>query len=859
MRVIIQDGKRWETLVRPFGRVMVATLLLAVVGGAGIFTFYYVRYSRLIDERLSRPVFPNVSQIYAAPEKLRVGERITRYEVAAQLRLAGFSESQDDTADTTQINSKPKGRFRLTRRGIQIHPGPDSYFSAEPAELEFSDGRLSSIISGKDQFARHELLLEPILITNLFDSSREKRRLVKYPDLPQNLVNAMLSIEDRRFFDHIGIDFLRLAKAIYVDVSTGSARQGASTITQQLARSLFLTQDKTIRRKLAEAMVALQLENRLSKEEIFEHYCNTIYLGYRGSFSILGMGEAAQAYFRKDVAALTLPEAAMLAGIIQSPNRYSPYRNPDLVLNRRKTVLDAMLDTDAITQQQHDDAVAAPLVVSPSHEVSGEAPHFVDMVKRRLLERFSEEELTSQSYRVYTTLDMRLQTAASEAVRAGMEELDKRLAGLRRPRNAQAEDPAAAPVRPEVALVALDRQTGEIKALIGGRNYGISQLNRALASRQPGSIFKPFVYAAALTAYQKGTSTQPWTPMSTVLDEPTTFEFDKKQYQPANYGRVYYGDVTLRTALMKSLNVSTVKLAESIGYDTVVALARRAGINNRIKPTPSIALGAYEITPVEIAGAYTIFANQGIRLDPYFLSVVRNKDGGLLDINYPRKTPVLEPAVAYVMTNMMEDVINHGTGAPVRARGFTAPAAGKTGTTQDGWFAGYTSNLITIVWVGYDDNRELRLTGGAAALPIWTEFMKRAIALPLYSDVREIAPPDAAPEGAVVVSIDPATGELATPACPGTITEFFIKGTEPTKVCHLHYSPEQDRVAAAPPPPSESPSTPAAPVAALPTAPAPIPVAAAPETSVTVPVKPQPAKPAEPPRKKGFWGRIFGG
>ena len=357
MRVIIPDGKRWGLLFRPLGLALAGFVLLVLVGGAGTFVYYYVRYDHLIDERLAGPVFPNVSQIYASPEKLRVGERITRYDVATQLRLARYSEAQGDAPELPGS----KGRFRLTRNGIQVMPGPDSYFAQEAAQLEFADGALVSIMDLKDQFARGDYQIEPILITNLFDQSREKRRLVKFHDLPQNLVSAILAIEDRRFFDHGGLDYLRLMKAIYVDLTSGKMQQGASTLTQQLARSLFLTPDKNISRKLAEAMVAKQLENRLSKEEIFEHYCNTVYLGYRGSFSIVGMGEAAQAYFGKAVTDLKLHEAAMLAGIIQSPNRYSPYRNPDLVLRRRKVVLDSMLAINAITQQQYDEAVQTPL------------------------------------------------------------------------------------------------------------------------------------------------------------------------------------------------------------------------------------------------------------------------------------------------------------------------------------------------------------------------------------------------------------------------------------------------------------------------------------------------------------------
>jgi penicillin-binding protein 1B len=504
-----------------------------------------------------------------------------------------------------------------------------------------------------------------------------------------------------------------------------------------------------------------------------------------------------------------------------------------------------MLETGAIDQKQHDEAVAAKLEVAPGYLVASEAPYFVDMIRDQLLERFSEEELTTQSYRIYTTLDMRLQRAAAEAVSVGAVELDKRLDSMRRPRSRSGSAQAAPPVRPEIALVAIDAHTGAIKAMIGGRDYGVSQLNRALAMRQPGSIFKPFVYAAALTAYQSGVSDVPWTAVSHVIDEPHTFEFNGKPYQPANFGQDYYGDVTLRQALMRSLNVVAVKLAENIGYDTVVSLARRAGLNSKIQPTPALALGAYEVTPLEIAGAYTIFANNGVHIDPHAVAMVRSRDGMLLDINFPRKTPVLDPAVSYVMTNLMEDVINHGTGAGVRARGFDAPAAGKTGSSHDGWFAGYTSDLICIVWVGYDSDRELPLTGGASALPIWTEFMQRAVQVSEYS--RTEVP--VMPQGVAKVQIDPLTGELATPHCPSSQTEYFLEGTQPGAYCHLHYLQQVQR-------PLPSPSI----VAEIPSGVVPPSAQPAPSQTVTVPVQPAPAKTASPPQqeKKGFWRRIFG-
>ncbi|MBI4465278.1 MAG: PBP1A family penicillin-binding protein [Acidobacteria bacterium] len=840
MRVVIRRGG-W--LRRPFRSLRFAGLMVALlflIGGASVFTYYYVQFSHLIDQRLQGPVFPNVSQIYAAPEELALGQKVSAADVVSHLRLAGYS----------QRPGNPRGWYEWLADGIRVLPGPNSYFAQESAELHFSEGRLSSIVSLKDLYARREYALEPLLLTNLFDRTREKRRLVSFNDLPPHLVNAILAIEDRRFFQHSGVDYLRILKAAYVDIRAGQARQGASTITMQLARSLFLTPVRTLRRKLAETLVALQLERRLTKEQIFEYYCNKIYMGQRGSFSISGMGEATQAYFRKDVRSLTLAESAFLSGIIRGPNIYSPYRNPEAAQKRRNQVLNAMVETGAITQEQRDEVAPIPVEAAPVYTVASEAPYFVDMVKDQLLETYSEEELTSQSYQVYTTLDLKLQRAAAEAVRIGLEEVDERLQALEKPRRKRVgndTDESSGPLV-EVALIALDPHTGGVKALMGGRNYGQSQLNRVLARRQPGSAFKPLVYAAALSSALYPTTGPPWTPASKLRDEPATFVFDGGIYEPANYGDEYYGSVTLRYALMRSLNVATVKLAQMVGYEKVVALARRAGMNLRIQPTPAVALGAYEATPLEIAQAYTIFANQGVRMDPYLISAVRDRGGYLLEQAKPRATRVLDPRVAFVMTNLMEDVINHGTGAGVRGRGFTAPAAGKTGTSHDGWFAGYTSRLLTVVWVGYDSNRELPLSGASSALPIWTEFMKRAIAVPPYSDVEAPTPP----WGVVQAEIDPETNELATPHCPRTTTEYFVGGTEPTEHCHLHYLQPVPQI------PSLAPVAKIAPLpAAEPAVQQPPPVVV-PAATAPAPVSPPPVAEKPKPQKRGFFGRIFG-
>lgn len=333
----------------------------------------------------------------------------------------------------------------------------------------------------------------------------------------------------------------------------------------------------------------------------------------------------------------------------------------------------------------------------------------------------------------------------------------------------------------QVALVALDPKTGEIKAVIGGRDYGQSQLNHALAHRQPGSVFKPFVYAAA---FQNAVdNVQPIvTPATTLDDEPTTFSFDGKDYTPNNYGERFMGRVTVRDALTNSLNVATVKVAELIGYGRVVQIARQMGLGNNIQPTPAVALGAYEMTPVDVAAGYTAFATVGTRAEPEFLKRVVGADGKVLEEIEPQTHTALDPRVAYLVTSVMKDVLNRGTGAAVRAKGFTLPAAGKTGTSRDGWFSGFTSSLVCVIWIGFDDNRDLGLTGGTADAPIWADFMIRATALPAYHEAKDFL----APDGIQAVMIDPESSELATPTCPTTRSEVYVSGSAPTQLCELH-------------------------------------------------------------------------
>ena len=627
--------------------------------------------------------------------------------------------------------------------------------------------------------------IEPELITNLFDSAREKRRPVRYDDLPPTLIHAILSAEDKRFFEHGGLDFIRIFGAAWADIRHSSQHyQGASTITMQVARTFFFSNERTWRRKLAEAMVSFELEQRFTKQQIFELYANEVYLGNRGSFGIRGFSEGSVAYFGKDMRQLSLGECAYLAGIIRAPNYYSSAdRHPERGAQARDRVLTQMLENKYINEADVQDAKVATLRIVRTSVSGSEAPYFVDMVKDHLLDKYSESELTTENLRVYTTLDPALQRAAGAAVEAGMANVDKLLAKkYDRWKKEQAKKGTVETIpQAQVALVALDPRTGEIKAVIGGRDYGQSQLNHALAHRQPGSVFKPFVYAAAF-ANAVGNVQPVITPATTVDDEPTTFEFDGKEYTPNNYGEKFMGHVTVREALTNSLNVATVKVAELIGYGRVVQIARQMGLGTNIQPTPAVALGAYEMTPVDVAAGYTAFATMGTRAEPEFLHRVVRADGSTLEQYTPETRSVLDPRVAYLVDSVLQDVLNRGTGAAVRARGFTLPAAGKTGTSRDGWFAGFTSNLVCVIWVGFDDNRDLGLAGGAAAAPIWADFMIRATALPAYKDVTSFA----MPEGVQSVLIDPESLQLATPSCPTTREEVYVAGSAPTQFCDLH-------------------------------------------------------------------------
>ncbi len=780
-------------------KLLASVFLIAAFVFMAMFTYFYVKYENIVDRRMSGPIFSNAARIYARPHTVWVGEKLDAQDIAADLHRAGYAEQRGH-------NDSPIGHYAFTPHGIQVIPGPESFHAEEGAVIHFENGQVAAIDeTGKDSQNLEAYELEPQLVTALFEGQeRSKREIIRFEEIPQPLVDAVLAIEDRRFFQHNGVNYFRLMEAAAIDVREGRHGQGGSTLTMQLSRGFFLSPEKTVKRKLLEMLIAVELEHKFSKQRIFEMYANEVYMGQRGSFTINGFAQASHAYFNKDIKNLTLPEAALLAGMIQRPNYLSPYRNPKRALERRNLVLDSMVETGAVTREQADRARATPLKIAAFNVEASDAPYFVDLVKDQLSNQFSEGELNDHAYRVYTTLDPDLQRAAAEAVDTGMKLVDEQVEKRRTHKtkvgsgqDTKTETKVESGPMPQVALVAIDPHTGEVLALVGGRNYGMSQLNHAIAKRPTGSIFKPFVYAAAINTAVTGqtmvasgggddgngdgdNNNAPgvFTPATLVDDSQVSIANGNQVYEPRNYHDSYNGEVTARYALALSLNNATVRIGQEVGFDKVAALAKAAGIQS-VRATPAIALGAYDATPLEMAGAYTVFANQGTRMAPLMVKSVRDARGNPLDDYKPDSKSVLDPRVAYVLTSMMQAVINNGTGATVRARGFAAPAAGKTGTSHDAWFAGYTSNLLCIVWVGNDDYTDLKLSGSSTAAPIWAEFMKRAAKLPQYADMKNFS----APSGVVEVTLDKVTNRLATASCPQTYTVAFIAGTEPKETC----------------------------------------------------------------------------
>ncbi len=756
----------WRKVLRFLTRPYIAIPAgLVIVLCVTVLVYYWIVFSARIDNLLKGEVFTRSAGIYAAPKQIRAGQGLSTENLIDYLKRAGYVE-RGQQADTG------RGRYAIDGSTIEVQPGNDSTVdhaqAFEALRIQFTrDGKSIASVTDKDTGAHLDRAqLEPELISSVTGRERAKRRVIGFNDVPPNLVDAIVVTEDRSFFQHYGVNVRGILRALLrrydADPNSPIARQGGSSITQQLVKNLWLSPEYSLKRKVAEAYMSVILETRLSKQEIFALYANQVYLGQQAGFSINGFGEASTAYFNKDITSLNLQESAFLAGLIRSPNRYNPYHDLETARARRNQVLESMAETGTISQADAQTAEASELKIAPTKgriDIS-DAPYFADYVQNQLSDVITGEG--ADHLRIYTTIDMDLQRAAYAAVTKQLAALDK-IEAKRVPEGTV-----------QASLVAMNAQTGEIVAMVGGRDYSKSQLNRTEALRQPGSAFKPFVYATALnTAYDP--VPRVITPATVFKDEPKTFTYDGQEYSPGNMGDKYsMQPVTLRDAMVHSLNVVTVDVAMEVTIGRVMSLAAKAGLPRVARAYPAMALGTAEATPLQIASAYTAFASNGMRTAPIAINRITTGAGSTLAQPTAQRNEVLRPEVAYVMTSFMKDVVNRGTAAPIRARGFKWNVAGKTGTSRDGWFAGYSPHLVCVVWVGFDDGSQLGLTGAASALPIWADFMNAAL-----TNHPEWTGDWQAPGGIQQENIDPTTGLIAKADSPNKRAELFINGTAP--------------------------------------------------------------------------------
>ncbi|MDQ6786423.1 MAG: PBP1A family penicillin-binding protein [Acidobacteriota bacterium] len=707
-----------------FNPVTLFLSLFALLAVGLTLAYFWLEYSDKVDLLLRGEVFTRTAGIYSAPKTLEKEENISPQDLVEYLKFAGYVE-KNQQADAA------RSRYEIKENAVEIEPGVTALIDDkrvfQPLLVKFKkDGK--SVASITDEDAGKDVnraQLEPRMLSSIAAEGDGRRKAVAFNDLPQNLIKAITVTEDRAFFEHYGVNFRGIARAAWRryegDENSPLANQGGSSITQQLVKNLFLSREQTLSRKIKEAYMSVILETRLTKEQIFTLYANQIYLGQQTGVSIYGVGEASNAYFGKDVTALSLPEAAFLAGIIRSPNRYNPYKNLDKVTERRNQVLDSMAEAGAISAQQADEAKRTPIDlhrVSPTKELQG-LPYFSQYALEELPKLITDPEAL-QHLRVYTTIDPDLQKAAYEIVNKRLERLDKYF-------------PKKQKGNLNAALVAIRPKTGEIVAMVGGRNYLENQFNRATdAQRQPGSVFKPFVYATAINSpYDSGSRVL--TAATMFKDEKKVFTFGNDKYSPNNYGDTFSNkEYTLREALYKSKNVITVDLGMELNIGRVMNLANKAGLPKVEKAYPSMALGTSEVTPLQMATAYTMFANLGDKVSPLAINRVTTGDGRTVVAPVAEKKNVIHPDVAYIMDDMMKDVINKGTAVDAKAWGFKNVAgktgfAGKTGTSRDGWFAGFTPDLVCVVYVGFDDGDDLGMKGADSALPIWADFMREAL------------------------------------------------------------------------------------------------------------------------------------
>jgi penicillin-binding protein 1B len=738
------------------------------------FLSYYNSLDQELVARFSGTRWTIPSLVYSDVTTIYPGQKLS--DIGLFERLARLNYHRTDPG---RISGRGEYSYdqKTNRLTIFLHSFsyPYKQFPGELVEMKIGPtGTIRTIDDAGTHKPAYSIELEPEALGAIFQGDWEQRRLVPLTDMPPAFIDAVLAAEDHRFYDHHGIDLVRIAKAAWIDLTAGHVVQGGSTLTQQLMKNFFLTSRRDWHRKVKEALMAYIAERRYSKDEILENYLNDIYLGQRGQEGIYGVWEASELFFSKDPRDLTIAEMATIAGMIRSPNHFNPIRHNAQARVRRNEVLGSMLADGYINKAAYDQAVTQPLRTREPYTETNDAPYFVDYVKHELAERYPPSVLTGEGLRIFTTLDVHMQKESEHAIEQNLADLEAKHRSLRRKEKTQ---------QLESCLLAIEPQTGKIRAMTGGRDYRESQFNRITQSkRQPGSAFKPVTYLAALQETLDGGPAR-FLPTSYIEDSPFTWQYGDMSWTPKNYKNRYFGRVTLEFALEESLNSATSRLADTIGLDRVRDMAAKLGFGD-LPPYPSIVLGGIEVSPLQLARMYAILANEGMEVPPYAVTAVVDQHGNVIEGHEIKAEEVLSPELAYTIDFMLEQVINHGTGQGARRMGFVRPAAGKTGTTndsKDAWFAGFTPNLLAVVWTGFDQKEVVGLTGAEASLPAWTNFMKAATASRPETDF-------AVPPGVVEAKVDPLTGYLAGPYCPISVRGIFPKDMVPTQTCPFHTS-----------------------------------------------------------------------
>jgi penicillin-binding protein 1B len=739
---------------------------LVVAGFAGGFWVArnVVVLDRVVRERFEGRLFRVPSRVLSAPIILYPGLDWKQIELQPTLQRLGYRDAP--SAENLEL-----GRYAWQGPDVWIHRRAFEHPTrAEPARLLHLRIAGSVIDELRDGATGRELgaaFLEPELVGAYYGPDHEQRELVRVGDVPPHLIDAILAVEDQRFHEHRGVDFRRIVGALVANLRAGGIRQGGSTLTQQLVKNFFLTPERSFERKLQEAVMAVLVEARYEKEAILEAYLNEIYLGQRGSTAVHGVGEAARFYFGKSVRDLTLPESASIAAIIKSPNGLSPHADPERTQRRRDLVLELMREQGRIDEVAFAGAQAEPLRVAKVTPEPREARYFLDALQRQLPDFYGTATLTTEGLQIYSTLDLRLQRAAARALSEELARFEKAYPKL-------APDGES---RLEGCVIALRPQTGEVVALVGGRDYAKSQFDRCTQARRPaGSVFKPFVYAAALEPGGAGPTV---TLAAWVDDAPLELSTPTGPWRPKNFDREHHGRVPIREALERSYNVATARLAQQVGIPRVAEMAERLGIESPLQAVPSLAIGAADLTPLELARAYATLANGGIRPHIRTFEDVVDPQEGALERQPIESERVLDGGTAYLVTSLLEGVVDRGTASALRTQGLVGPIAGKTGTSneeRDAWFVGYTPELVAVVWVGFDEPRSLGIAAAGIALPVWARFLRDATG----GQVRGafLRPPDVEE-----IEIDPTSGAVALAGCPERRVEYFLPGTEPSLTC----------------------------------------------------------------------------